>query len=681
MKSRTRTNPSAMIGRAAIRGLLIAICAAVSAIPASAQQMLFPGDTWQTATPESVLVDSYKLETAVQMLRNYRQSVNELLIVRNGRVIWQGNNVDGPFPIWSATKTYASTVLGLLVDDGKIALEDLAQEYVPAAAEHYPDTTVRHFATNTSGYMAVGDVALVGTFTPNPDPFNPAAPLFSPPGSQFAYSHMGWDMLANILTKAANEKLEDIFIRRIAEPLSFDFAEFDWREYVLDEELDVNGGEGWVSTGVVVSAENAARLAHLYLNQGNWNGEQLLGSEWVDAATAVQVPSSIPKHPKSETNIGPGLYGYAWWVYPSWYRAWGHKNNYFCASPDAGFVVARVGTQTGTFPISSLESQLLAATIPAVWDGAGDGLWDEFDPETGKPRWRTESGLVPDIYPTSKAIVRSNTVTVANDLPIATLDIESGTVLVAQEGLLRSRSRITLHEEGELLLDGRIEAGGMGVGGLIDVSATGQLHAGEVTIHEHGRISNGGAAEFGQFTLYGGEARILPEGRLAVSQLYQLGGRLSVEGEFAVGDCEINGGVLEFRDHQQPCIITQRFRLLDSSELRFVITDECWNSTIQLADGISPRFSGDLVLDFAESLDPELLRGKTLNLFDWSDGIAPAGTFARILAPAGVELDTSRLYSTGDILVRAVPEPGSWLLSLCVLLSAIATRRTRGRTQ
>ena len=57
-----------------------------------AQQMIFPDAAWQTATPESMLVDSQKLQAAVANLSKTTSSVHEMLITRNGRVIWEGTN-------------------------------------------------------------------------------------------------------------------------------------------------------------------------------------------------------------------------------------------------------------------------------------------------------------------------------------------------------------------------------------------------------------------------------------------------------------------------------------------------------------------------------------------------------------------------------------------------------------
>ena len=96
------------------------LCVLVLSAPISAQQMIFPGETWQTATPESVLVDSAKLQRAVELLDVSADSIEEMVIVKNGRVIWQGNNVSHAQPVHSVTKSFTSTVMGLLVDDGII---------------------------------------------------------------------------------------------------------------------------------------------------------------------------------------------------------------------------------------------------------------------------------------------------------------------------------------------------------------------------------------------------------------------------------------------------------------------------------------------------------------------------------------------------------------------------------
>src|SRR5687767_10449883 len=124
-----------------------------------AAEMVFPGAAWEKATPESQGIDSAKLREAIKHLEanTGRDGARELVIIRNGRMVWAGENIDHVHGIWSCTKSFTSTVLGLLVEDGKCTLETRAASVLPVMKENYPEVTLRHFTTMTSGYRAVGD--------------------------------------------------------------------------------------------------------------------------------------------------------------------------------------------------------------------------------------------------------------------------------------------------------------------------------------------------------------------------------------------------------------------------------------------------------------------------------------------------------------------------------------------
>ncbi len=79
------------------------------------------------------------------------------MIVRNGYLIWKGSNVDKVHGVWSLTKSFTSTALGLLIDDGKTTLDTKARDIIPDMGDHYPELCLRHFTTMTSGYRAEGD--------------------------------------------------------------------------------------------------------------------------------------------------------------------------------------------------------------------------------------------------------------------------------------------------------------------------------------------------------------------------------------------------------------------------------------------------------------------------------------------------------------------------------------------
>ena len=313
--------------------------------------MVFPGKDWVQASPESQGLEPAKLKAAMDYLErglSDHGGAGTVFIVRNGYAIWQGPESDREFQIYSATKSFTSTVLGLLIEDGKVSLNTFAKDVEPALAGQCPAVTLRHFATMTSGYDSVG-----GSYEfdregrdDSWDPGPPAAPIF-PPGTRFRYWDDAMMQFGNVLTKVAGQPLDQLFKARIAEPIGM--THWRWAEH------DSATGKvlGWTG-GIHTSSRELARFGHLFLNRGNWNGRQLISTFWVDQATAVQVPPTIPNDvlPRSR---GAGVYGFNWWVNgvkPDGQRLWpgapprtfyanGLHNNVCVVVPEWSMVIAR----------------------------------------------------------------------------------------------------------------------------------------------------------------------------------------------------------------------------------------------------------------------------------------------------------------------------------------------------
>ncbi len=184
---------------------------------------------------------------------------------------------------------------------------------LPSLVATYPDVTLRHLTTMTSGYRAEGTTPQVELLQlgPSPTPFTPsAAPLFTPPGSKYAYWDSAMNQFAHALTRIAAEPLVALFKRRIADPIGMDATRWYWPALDTQDGLVVNGGAGNHKADVHISARELARLGLLYLNRGRWNDRQLLSAAWVDAATRPQVPASLPRgEPAASPVNGAGVYG------------------------------------------------------------------------------------------------------------------------------------------------------------------------------------------------------------------------------------------------------------------------------------------------------------------------------------------------------------------------------------
>ena len=314
-------------------------------VPATAP--IFPGKEWQKASPESQGVDPQKLEAALQDVKSGCGSVGitQVVVVRNGYVIWQGEDVNNKHLIWSCTKSFTSTCLGLLWDDGKCSPATLACQIFPELKKDYPTMTLEHLATFTSGFNnEPGDL------------LKPGVPTYKP-GAAFQYSRQT-DLLAAILTRIAGESLESLFMRRIGNEIGLTKDQFEWKS---DRQLNgvmLNGGAGFPESGVYCSAVGLARLGWLYTNGGNWNGKQLISRRYIEYACVPRVSAKVPpRDPKAFYVNLPGAYGLNWWVngmtvkerlmWPnaptSTFAAQGNENNICFAIPDWQMTIVRGG--------------------------------------------------------------------------------------------------------------------------------------------------------------------------------------------------------------------------------------------------------------------------------------------------------------------------------------------------
>jgi CubicO group peptidase (beta-lactamase class C family) len=343
------------------------VCLPVCAL--EKKTLVFPGDTWQRATPESQDIDASKLHQALDYLHANAGGVgtDETVIVRNGYLIWEGPKAGNIHEIYSCTKTFTSTVLGLLATDGVLSVDDYAVKYLPSLDSQYPEyfkIKLSHFATMTSGYDSImGD----GWKFYDKDPskhrecvlsyITPGPPMF-PAGTSFKYHDPAVHVLGYILTKAAGESLEQVFRKRVANPIGM--KQFAWSNYGNRDGVLFNnpaGTPGKEQGGVYSSPLDLARYGLLYLNKGNWNGKQVLDASFVERATSTQVPAEV----KTKYFDLTGRYGFFWWTNgikadgvrpwpsapPKTFAAHGAGRNFIFVIPEWRMVIVRLSPAPG----------------------------------------------------------------------------------------------------------------------------------------------------------------------------------------------------------------------------------------------------------------------------------------------------------------------------------------------
>ena len=328
-----------------------------------------PGREWDTLSVRRSGLTQAQLEAALDEWDNRtgRTGIRRVAIVRRGKMLYRGRDSTTATPLQSSTKSVTGTLLGLLVEDGIVTLETPARTIERRLAVLYPDVTLRHFATMTSGYSAEGDSRWLDDGRPeNADwshtPYTPAESLFDP-GDAFAYWDEAQMMFGRVLTRAAGQDLLELARERLFRPIGITTA--DWQAegslLVDGRRVPIRNGCTWLS----MSAEDLARFGLLMRHRGRWDGRQLVPADWVDQATQPQVPVYLPVADTERSDIdGRGVYGFNWWVNgrrpdgsrllpdlpPGAFFSAGLKHNVCLVIPEWDLVLVRLSVDSGNPP-------------------------------------------------------------------------------------------------------------------------------------------------------------------------------------------------------------------------------------------------------------------------------------------------------------------------------------------
>lgn len=288
----------------------------LAALPALAQQKTPPAPTedWPAASPESQGVDSTQLAAALEQLRPPRQNIHSLLVVRNGYLIAEAyfSPYDGkqPHDLASVTKSLTATLIGLAVLQGKIkSVQEPMLSFFKGRKFANPDPnpalgkeriTIEHLLTMASGLDCAGrgEPALWGMLSADDNvQYMLDRPVIAEPGSTYGYCSGGMHLLSAIVTQATGMKTADFAQKYLFGPLGIRSA--NWPQ----DPQGINHGFG----NLHLLPRDVAKLGLLFLNQGKWNGQQIVPAEWLKAATRSHIKTGGP---------GTSDYGYGWRVPP-----------------------------------------------------------------------------------------------------------------------------------------------------------------------------------------------------------------------------------------------------------------------------------------------------------------------------------------------------------------------------
>jgi CubicO group peptidase (beta-lactamase class C family) len=303
--------------------------------------------------------------------------MNSFMLVRHGHVVaegwWSPYDAETPHILYSLSKSFTSTAVGLAISDGKLSLDDQVLKFFPEDAPAEPSANLKAMRVRDLLRMASGnqteaqlrDAAAKNqpwtrTFLAHPVPFKP--------GTHFLYNSPGTYMLSAIVQKVTGMTVLDYLGPRLFEPLGFKNP--TW----VTSPQGISAG----AYGLMARTEEIARLGQLYLQKGMWNGRQLVPRTWVEEATARQ--TSNGSAPTSDWDQG---YGYQFWrCRHNAFRGDGAFGQYCIVIPELDAVVAI------TSGVRDMQS-----VMNLVWDKLLPAMKAKRLPENPAARQRLQASL------------------------------------------------------------------------------------------------------------------------------------------------------------------------------------------------------------------------------------------------------------------------------------------------
>jgi CubicO group peptidase (beta-lactamase class C family) len=284
------------------------------------------------STPEAQGVSSAGLLEFVEAADKSIDAMNSVMVVRHGHVVaegwWAPYRAESPHTLFSLSKSFTSTAVGLAIAEGKLSVDDPVLKFFPEDAPAEPSKNLKAMRVSDLLRMSTGhrhDPPLMREEKPWVQAFL-ARPVPDKPGTHFVYNTAATYMLSAIVQKATGTKLLDYLKSRLFDPLGIDHPTWE----ISPQGITIGG------YGLNVRTEDIARFGQLYLRKGEWRGRQLVPASWVEAATALQ--TSNGSDPKSDWDQG---YGYQFWrARHGGYRGDGAFGQFCIVLPERDAVIA-----------------------------------------------------------------------------------------------------------------------------------------------------------------------------------------------------------------------------------------------------------------------------------------------------------------------------------------------------
>lgn len=322
---------------------------------------IFPAHEIEPAAKPSVLAvsslpfpDSVTLQgQRVALLEELNKlSTTGLLVLRNDSILFEtylmGATAEDHFTSWSVSKSVTSTLIGIAAGEGKIAsIQDPVDKYLPyLKGSGFEGVSIQHVLQMASGIRFSEKYD-----DPNSDINQMMYKQFvyfqslpdwikgfqseETPGETFEYQSINTILLGLLLAEVYGKTLAEVLEEKIWQPMGAEGMAW-WNTDEYDNEMAF----GFLNARL----RDYGRFGLMMLHGGNWNGRQIVSSDWVTEATTLR-----PGEPHPAKEEGDTQYQYHWWIPqtgdPGEFMASGYMGQCVYVNPYRNVVIVKTGTE------------------------------------------------------------------------------------------------------------------------------------------------------------------------------------------------------------------------------------------------------------------------------------------------------------------------------------------------
>lgn len=368
--------------------LLLAGCSlAGEALTPPATEVGWPTHGWPTDVPEAQGMDSHILAAMLETIRDQNYAMDSVTVIRNGYLILDAAvypyDSNSKHIIHSCTKSIVSILIGMAINQGYI--EDVQTPVL----EFFPDRTFDNLDPNKES-MTLENLLTMTTglncrdsYLYNWGGLNQMRgkedwiqhildlPMAHTPGSYFEYCNGSSFLLSAIISETTGTSALEFAERSLFDRLGI--SDVTWP--ANPQGITIGWGE------LRMLPRDMAKIGYLYLKGGEWDGEQVVPSSWVDVSTRSHIPATLEDG-----------YGYQWWVDDSgYYMALGYRGQFIFVVPEKDLVVVFTSTLSDYdfyVPQILLEGYIIPAAVslePLPKDPAGEASLQRLIEDLSSP--------------------------------------------------------------------------------------------------------------------------------------------------------------------------------------------------------------------------------------------------------------------------------------------------------